>query len=90
MILTREDYENIARQIEEGKNSVTYDKGDEILQIDCIFETEGSWEDDYYNGTGAYVELARQLTITKAEVCNEDGISKPFDLDAGLLESLVA
>ena len=90
MILSEKDYRNIAAQIEEGSNSIEYDKGEETLHLECFYETEGSWEDDYYNGTGAYVEFYRRCTITEASVTNEDGVCTPFQMDEKRLEQLVA
>lgn len=90
MVLTEKDYENIAAKISEGSNSIDYDKGDETLHIDCVFETEGSWEDDFYNGTGAYIELYRRFFVEKARVYAEDGIPKPIEIDEAKLEKLIA
>lgn len=90
MKLNDNDYQKIAAQIEKGHNIIDYEKGDEMLHIECTFETEGSFEDDYYNGTGAYVEFARNLYVESAEIINEDGKSTPANIDTVKLEGLVA
>ena len=90
MILTDNDYRNIASQITEGKNRIEYAKDGEILFIDCEYETEGSWEDDFYNGTGAWVEFDRNLYIEAAECLDANGEKVGCKVDKNRLERLIA
>lgn len=73
MTLTTNDYYEIANQIEDGSNSIEFEKDGEILFIECTLESDGYVEDDYYNGTGAYVETYRALYVESVESYNEDG-----------------
>lgn len=72
MKLTTNDYENIAQKIENGKGHVEYEKDDELMVIDYELEEDGYIEDDYYNGTGAFVRTNRYFTAT-ATSCAENG-----------------
>lgn len=72
MTLTTNDYYEIASQIEDGSNSIEFEKDGETLFIECTLESDGYVEDDYYNGTGAYVETFRALYVESVESYNED------------------
>ena len=93
MKLTNEDYNKIAEMIERGKNSIEYAKGEEVLYLECTYEVEGYVEDDYRcgyeNGTGAFVETDRYLTVKDAVVSDGEN-EEPIWVDANLLESMVA
>lgn len=73
MTLTTNDYYEIASQIEDGSHSIEFEKDGETLFIECTLESDGYVEDDYYNGTGAYVETFRALYVESVESYNEDG-----------------
>lgn len=73
MNLTASDYMNIASQIEEGNGSIEFEKGDEILYFDYSYEVDGYVEDDYFNGTGAFIETSSSLRIENVESFNGDG-----------------
>lgn len=73
MTLTTNDYYEIASQIEDGSNSIEFEKDGETLFIECTLESDGYVEDDYYNGTGAYVETFRVIYVESVESYNEDG-----------------
>lgn len=73
MTLTTNDYYEIASQIEDDSNSIEFEKDGETLFIECTLESDGYVEDDYYNGTGAYVETFRALYVESVESYNEDG-----------------
>ena len=88
-MLNENDYKEMAAQISEGHNSVEYLKDGVMIAVDCDFETEGSWEDDYYNGTGYYAEFARNLRINKVDACDELGKKVCCKIDREKLESLV-
>ena len=93
MKLTEKDYENIAAQIEEGGNSIEYEKDGETLFLECSFSIEGYIEDDYHcgymNGTGAWIETERWLDIESAEVMDEEENVTPIFVDGGQLAEYV-
>lgn len=90
MTLTTSDYIAIASQIEEGKGSVELEKENEILCFDYSYEIEGYVEDDYFNGTGAFIETSSSLYIENVESVNEDGDETTNDFCESELEKFVA
>ena len=90
MTLTTSDYIAIASQIEEGKGSVEFEKENEILCFDYSYDVDGYVEDDYFNGTGAFVETSSSLYIEGVESFNEDGDETPNDFCESELEKFVA
>lgn len=90
MTLTTSDYISIASQIEEGKGSVEFEKENEILCFDYSYEIEGYVEDDYFNGTGAFIETSSSLYIENVESVNEDGDETTNDFCESELEKFVA
>ena len=90
MKLNDNDYREIASRIEEGSDTIEYEKDGELLHIDYTFEVEGYREDDYYNGTGAFVETSRNLIIENVKAVDIDGNTKNVDMDESLLERLIA
>lgn len=90
MILTSIDYQNIANMIEAGCNSIEYTKGNEILFIEYSFTEDGYDEDDYYNGTGAYVVTTRFLSVGAVDCFNEDGEATKADFCESQLLTMVA
>ena len=90
MTLTTSDYMTIASQIEEGKGSVEFEKDNENLFFDYSYEIEGYVEDDYFNGTGAFVETSSSLYIENVESVNEDGDETTNDFCESELEKFVA
>lgn len=63
MELTSNDYRAISEKISEGSNYVEYNKGNETIAIECKLEIDG-YEENGYNGTGAFVSTSKNL-------CNE-------------------
>lgn len=90
MTLTTSDYIAIASQIEEGKGLVEFEKENEILCFDYSYEIEGYVEDDYFNGTGAFIETSSLLYIENVESVNEDGDETTNDFCESELEKFVA
>lgn len=90
MTLTTSDYIAIASQIEEGKGLVEFEKENEILCFDYSYEIEGYVEDDYFNGTGAFIETSSSLYIENVESVNEDGDETTNDFCELELEKFVA
>ena len=89
MILTNDDYRKIAAMIEEGGSSLEYTKDEDTLFIDYVFETDGYIEDDYQNGTGAFVETSRTFYVTAAEAYR-DGEETSLDFDEKVLKDFIA
>lgn len=73
MTLTATDYREIAEMLTEGNNSIEYTKDGEIIFIDCTIEEEGYFEDDYFNGTGAWICTDKTINVESAISYNEDG-----------------
>lgn len=73
MELTSTDYRTISEQIENGKNYIEFEKGNEVLTFECTLERDGYFEDDYYNGTGAFIETSRDFWIENLACYDEDG-----------------
>lgn len=90
MILTTSDYKTIASQIEEGKGSVEFEKENETLYFDYSYDVEGYVEDDYFNGTGAFIETDSSLCIENVESFNEDGEETPNNFCQSELENEIA
>lgn len=90
MKLTRNDYQELATQIEVGNGTIEFEKDGETLIIDYSAEEEGYVEDDfhcgYMNGTGAYVVTYRSLSIHSADSFDEDGEDTENDFNEDLLE----
>lgn len=87
---TTSDYMTIASQIEEGKGSVEFEKENEILFFDYSYEIEGYVEDDYFNGTGAFVETSSSLYIEGVESFNEDGEETSNNFNESELDKMIA
>lgn len=88
MKLTDTDYEKIAELMQENESCVEFTKDSETLFIDYEIETDGYTEDDYYNGTGAFVTISADVRITDYVVENTDGEIVDFKLDETRLENL--
>lgn len=89
MNLTTSDYMDIASQIEVGKGSIEFEKENETLFFDYSYEIEGYVEDDYFNGTGAFIETSSSLYIEGVESFNEDGEETSNDFSESELERMV-
>ncbi len=90
MKLTASDYKNIASLIEEGEGTVEYAKDGEILFIEYTFEVDGYVEDDYYNGTGAFVQTNAVFCVHGAGSYTEDGEETANNFDEYKLNNIVA
>lgn len=90
MILTMNDYNEISSMIEEGNGTVEYEKDGEILYVDYNYEIDGYVENDYFNGTGAFVETSFDFYINEVECYNEDGEAAESNFDEYTLCKLVA
>lgn len=83
MKLTAEDYCKIAELIEEGESLVEYEKDGETLSFVYELCVDGYTEDDYYNGTGAFIATDVELFISNVECWDADGetVEVLFDED---------
>lgn len=89
MTLTDEDYEVLASQIEEGEGYAILDKDGVELEIHYKCEKDAYQEDDYYNGTGAWVVTAINMRVLNVSCVNEDGEQVDTDFDDWELEKEV-
>lgn len=89
MVLDNKDYKKIAEQIYEEENYVEYEKDGETIFIDCTLNVEGYREDDYFNGTGAFIPTSADFVINSVESYDDDGESTENDFDASTLEDIV-
>lgn len=83
------DYLQIAKQINEEDDVVYYEKDGFILTIYYLFKIEGYREDDYFNGTGGFVETSRDFRVYDVECVDEDSNDADTDFDENKLESYV-
>lgn len=89
MELTSNDYRAISEKISEGSNYVEYSKGNETIAIECKLEIDG-YEENGYNGTGAFVSTSKNLCIEKVESWNQNGDDTENDFNEDELMSWVA
>ena len=84
MILTENDYQELAEQIHEG-GEVACIEGDEYLEVFYDYEEESYQENDfnlgYGNGTGAWVTTAVYLYVNRWLCLDEDGKEVDCDFD---------
>lgn len=90
MKLTDKDYTAIAQDVVEGTNYIEYEKDNEIIAIDCELVIDGYTEDDYYHGTGAFVETSKDLYVKSVESWNSVGDDTENDFDQDELLKWVA
>lgn len=88
--ITKQDYNEIASQIEEGRSYVEFEKDGMLLTFDYELCVEGYVEDDYYNGTGAFVETSREFYVSNIECTDEDCNDVDCNFDEYELEKFVA
>lgn len=58
--------------------------GNTVVEVSGRYEIDGYREDDYLNGTGAWVTTYVAVSIDRAEAYDEDGVA--VELDCGLNE----
>lgn len=57
----------------EGKFSVEVEVDGIIISAEGSYEVDGYREDDYYNGTGAYIVTKAEVEIDDIQAYDEDG-----------------
>ncbi len=81
MILTDEDYRELASQIIDREGDAYLEKGNEELEFHYKYDEDGYCEDDYYNGTGALVVTEIYLRVIDVICTNKDGDPCCHDFD---------
>lgn len=87
--IAQTDYLNISKQINEEDSVLEYEKDNFILTIYYLFKIEGYRENDYFNGTGGFVETSRDFRVFDVECVDEDSNDADTDFDENKLESYV-
>ena len=62
-----------ARDSNNGTFSVEVEVNNTLVVVDGSFEIDGYCEDDYFNGTGAWVTTYVSVCIDSVEAYDEDG-----------------
>lgn len=57
----------------EGEFNVELDVDDVMIVVNGSFEIDGYMEDDYFDGTGAWITTDVFMKINTITSCNEDG-----------------
>lgn len=90
MKLYERDYADLVRKCADcanaGISSVSVDKKDETLTLTVDVTVEGYMEDDYYNGTGAFIPTNSDCRIIDIELCTLDDKCKMPDVDRTRIE----
>lgn len=89
MTLTANDYFSISEQITEGTGTVYFEKDGETLTFDYCLQVDGYTEDDYFSGTGAFIETDKALSVDNVESYTEDGEPTANDFDADELQQYI-
>ena len=89
LYIAQTDYLNISKQINEEDSVLEYEKDNFILTIYYLFKIEGYRENDYFNGTGGFVETSRDFRVYDVECVDEDSNNADTDFDENKLESYV-
>lgn len=87
--IAQTDYLNISKQINEGSSNIEYEKDGFYLTFDYSFTIEGYRENDYFNGTGGFVETSRDFRVYDVECVDEDSNDADTDFDENKLENYV-
>ena len=73
----------------EGTFSVEIEANNTLIVVDGSFEIDGYCEDDYFNGTGAWVTTYVSVYIDGIEAYDEDGNEVDVDCDLTEIERSV-
>lgn len=68
----------------EGEYSAEVEDGDNIVCFNGVYGIDGYYENDYVDGTGAWVTTSATVCIVNAIAYNEEG--DPVDVDCDLSE----
>lgn len=90
MKLYERDYAELARKCADcanaGISAVSVEKKDETLILTVDVTVEGYTEDDYYNGTGAFIPTTAQCRILDIELSSLDENAKAPNVDTARIE----
>ena len=92
MDLSNLDYIDISHYIcgnKDTKGLAVYKKDGEQLEISYYLDTDGFYEDDYFNGTGAKIITNCDFYIRDYHLYNEDGFEIDISLDISKISDLV-
>lgn len=91
MRLYNRDYEQLVQKCVDcanaGISSISIDKKDETLTLTVDVTVEGYTEDDYYNGTGAFVPVTAECRILDIELSSLDEKAKTPNVDTARIET---
>ena len=87
--ISQTDYLKIAAQINENGSTIEYEKDGLFLYFDYTYTIEGYRENDYFNGTGGFVETSRNLEIYNVGAYDEYSNEVDTDFDQDELASYV-
>lgn len=87
--ISQTDYLNISTQINEEDRVLYYEKDGLFLCFDYTYTIEGYIENDYFNGTGGFVETSRDFRVYDVECVDEDSNDADTDFDEHKLECYV-
>ena len=80
--IAAEIYDAISRTGEnDGEFDVEVEDGDITIQVKGSFEQDGYSEDDYFNGTGAYIITHAYVYIEDVTEIDQDGNETMTDTD---------
>lgn len=86
--------ETIAKAIVEsiesnnGCFSIEVEVNNSTVYVDGSFEIDGYFEDDYFNGTGAWVNTYVSVCIESVEAINEEGETVEFTCNIAEIERM--
>lgn len=90
MKLYERDYADLARKCADcanaGISAVSVGKKDETLTLTVDVTVEGYTEDDYYNGTGAFIPVTAECRVIDVELSSLDEKAKTPNVDTARIE----
>ncbi|MGL5979631.1 MAG: hypothetical protein ACRCZY_01905 [Phocaeicola sp.] len=88
MKLTEKDNQTIASQMKNEEGNIFFEKDGETFEAFYTLEFEGYFEDDYSNGTGAYIIEAAIVTLDAVSY-DENGDTELEGLNINYIEELL-
>lgn len=90
MRLYNRDYQQLAQKCADcanaGISAVSVEKKDETLTLTVDVTVEGYTEDDYYNGTGAFVPVTAECRVIDVELSSLNDKAKTPNVDTARIE----
>ena len=69
-----------------GNFSIEVEINDTIIEVSGWYEVDGYCEDDYFNGTGAWVTTNASVCITDLQVYDVNGNETESNIDTNKIE----